>query len=358
MTNVIGTAPHHAHPTSTPGMVTMTMTLIDTDAVLVQLHDIIEMQVHTIGPVSASNLLKGKLQLQPTGKLPLAAVDGQTSATAPMSQNDSQQLLSNDNDAAPDSSLSCSIFAAVEGTEVCALIDSGSFVSIVSEDFRNSYPALKKRPMTASSVPARSVNGQCLDILGKLTSGIRLGKQVWQQEFGVLRGAYQPVILGWDFLEKHHALLDVKNKVLKFWDMKIPLLPKGHEVAACCNLSVLAPTRSENLITACVSPATPASPIPTDYCGVLMPNPACDIIVAHSLTEVQNGTTVVRVFNPSRDNIELHSGQHLGEFHSASSELAYSMVCNRSKSILRTFLILLQVHQELCTSQCTTTCTH
>ncbi len=71
--------------------------------------------------------------------------------------------------------------------------------------------------------------------------------------------------------------------------MKIPLLPKGHEVAACCNVSVLAPTKipamSEILISACVSPATPASPMPTDYYGV-MPNPTCDIIVAHSLSEV------------------------------------------------------------------------
>ena len=231
--------------------------------------------------------------------------------------------MPDDNRTPADSPVSSNIFAIVEGIEVCALVDSGSFVSIVSEDFRNSHPALKKRPMTASSATARSVNGQCLDILGKLTIGLRLGKQVWQQEFEVLRGAYQPVILGWDFLEKHHALLDLRNKMLQLWDMKIPLLSKGHEVAACCNVSVLAPTKipamSETLITACVSPATPASPVPTDYCGVLMPNPACDIVVAHSLSEVQNGTTVVRVLNPSRDDIELYSGQHLGEFHSASS---------------------------------------
>lgn len=105
--------------------------------------------------------------------------------------------------------------------------------------------------------------------------------------------------------------------------MKIPLLPKGHEVAACCNVSVLAPTKipamSETLITACVSAATPASPVPTDYYGVLIPNPTCDIVVAHTLSEVQNGTTVVRMLNPSSDEIELYPGQHLGEFHSGSS---------------------------------------
>ncbi len=64
----------------------------------------------------------------------------------------------------PDGSGSSNIFAIVEGTEVCALIDSGSFVFIVSEDFRNSHPALKKRPIAASTVQACSVSGQRLDI--------------------------------------------------------------------------------------------------------------------------------------------------------------------------------------------------
>jgi len=49
--------------------------------------------------------------------------------------------------------------------------------------------------MKPSSLPARSVDGQCLDILGKFTIGIRLGHQVWQQDFEILRVACQPVIL-------------------------------------------------------------------------------------------------------------------------------------------------------------------
>lgn len=44
--------------------------------------------------------------------------------------------------------------------------------------------------MAASSIPARSINGQRLDILAKLTIGLRLAKQVQQQEFEVVRGAY------------------------------------------------------------------------------------------------------------------------------------------------------------------------
>jgi len=123
--------------------------------------------------------------------------------------------------------------------------------------------------------------------------------------------------------------------MLQLWDMKIPLLPKGQEVTACCNVSVLAPTKipamSETLITACVSAATPASPMPTDYYGVLMPNPSCDIIVAHSLSEVQNGTTVVQILNPSRDDVELHQVKtwvSFIQFHLLTLYQRKDRVCN------------------------------
>ncbi len=68
MTNVTGSTPHHAHSTRTPGMVATMMTLTDTDAVLVQLHNVIKIQVYTIGPVLASSLLKGMHTLATTDR--------------------------------------------------------------------------------------------------------------------------------------------------------------------------------------------------------------------------------------------------------------------------------------------------
>lgn len=59
---------HHAHPTSTTGMVVLTMTLTDTDAVLVQLHGETEMEVHTLGAVSDSSHLKDLHTLAPTDR--------------------------------------------------------------------------------------------------------------------------------------------------------------------------------------------------------------------------------------------------------------------------------------------------
>ncbi|KAL7885326.1 hypothetical protein AOLI_G00056210 [Acnodon oligacanthus] len=76
---------------------------------------------------------------------------------------------------------------------------------------------------------------------------------------------------------------------------------------------------SETIITACVSGATAASPVPNDYVGILVPNATCDVVAAHSVSEVQTGMTVVRVLNTTENDIELLPGQHLGEFHSTSS---------------------------------------
>lgn len=202
------------------------------------------------------------------------------------------------------------------------LLHTGSSISIVSEEFRVSHPALKKRPLKSSFVLARSVNGQYLDILGSLTLGMRVGKESLQHDFNVVRGAFHNVIIGWDFLQKHHALLDLRDNSLQLWATQLPLLPKSHDTA-CCNVTVLSPTKipatSESIITACVTGLTTATPVPSDYVGVLVPNPVGDVVVAHSVSEVQNGLIVARVLNTTNDDIDLHPGQHLGEFLSLSS---------------------------------------
>lgn len=138
---------------------------------------------------------------------------------------------------------------------------------------------------------------------------MRLGTELLQHDFQVVRGAHHPIILGWDFLQKHHALIDVTNEKMSLWNFELPLLSTGHEAAACCNVSVLASTKlppwSETVITACVAGATAVSPVPTAYTGVLEPNTASNVAVAHTLSEVQKGLTTVRVLNTTEEDIEI-----------------------------------------------------
>lgn len=108
---------------------------------------------------------------------------------------------------------------------------------------------------------------------------------------------------------KHHVVLDVVNQKLSLWNVELPLHPTGHKAAACCNVSVLTSTKllawSETIITSCVAGAMAVSPVPTDRIGVLEPNRASNVAIAHTLSEVQNGLTVVQVLNTTEEDIEL-----------------------------------------------------
>lgn len=112
----------------------------------------------------------------------------------------------------------------IEGMEVQMLVDSGSSVSLMSADFRMSIPTLRNRPLRKDYVSAHAVNGQMLDTLGTITVTFQLGTESWQHVFHVLRETTQTVLLGWDFLLKNHALLDLSNAKLQLWDITVPLL--------------------------------------------------------------------------------------------------------------------------------------
>ncbi|KAG1936460.1 hypothetical protein F2P79_018511 [Pimephales promelas] len=150
----------------------------------------------------------------------------------------------------------------------------------MSSDFRMSVPALRSRPMKKDYIATRAVNGQMLDTLGTLTVTLQLGTETWQQVFHVVREATQSVLLGWDFLVKNHALLDVSQAKLQLWDVSIPLLASEDFVPACCNVS---------LATNMTFPALSESVVP------------------------------VRIDSPSvAQDISIRQGTHLGEFYSVT----------------------------------------
>ncbi len=187
---------------------------------------------------------------------------------------------------------------SIEGTEVNILVDSGATESFISADFRKSVPVLHKRPLKVDFVAARAVNGQMLDTLGTITATLHLGNNSWQHVFHVLRGSTQTALLGLDFLVPNRALLDYAHDVLQLWDAGVPLLCDKDLIPECCNVSIATattlPPLSEMLVLVCVSPTRPMDRSP-DFVGYLKPNiqNKCECVVAHAVTSVKEGTTVL-----------------------------------------------------------------
>ena len=126
----------------------------------------------------------------------------------------------------------------VEGVDVTVLIDSGSNVSLISEEFRMSIPALRKRVLNTQYSFARAVNGHLLDTLGTVTLPIRLGGKYWEQVVHVVRGATQTILLGFDFMLLTHAVMDAGRGLLHLGDIDIPLMQASDFIPECCDISM------------------------------------------------------------------------------------------------------------------------
>ena len=209
----------------------------------------------------------------------------------------------------------------IEGTVVPMLLDSGSSVSLISADFRMSVPTLRNRPLKKDYVSARAVNGQMLDTLGTIPVILCLGTESWQHTFHVLRETTQAVLLGWDFLVRNHALLDITHGKLQLWDTTIPLLRGSDLTPVCCNVAIANtmtfPPLSEIIVPVNVHPPSSSVAYSNYFVGYLEPNipDSSNLVVAHTVTAVRNGVTCARVLNPTKSDVVLQQGTHLGEFY-------------------------------------------
>ena len=212
----------------------------------------------------------------------------------------------------------------IEGTVIPVLLDSGSSVSLISAEFRMSVPALRNRPLKKDFISARAVNGQMLDTLGTITVVLCLGTESLQHTFHVIRDTTQAVLLGWDFMLKNHALLDIAHARLQLWGTTVPLLKGKDLTPVCCNVAITntmtLPPLTEIIVPVSVKPPSSSGAYSTDFVGYLEPNipHSSDFVVAHTVTTVQKGATCARILNPTKNDVILRQGTHLGEFYSIS----------------------------------------
>ncbi len=214
------------------------------------------------------------------------------------------------------------VFAIIENIAIQAFIDTGSEISLISETLRMSTPSLAKKPIQKSFLLAKSVTGDYLDTLGMLPITIRLGEEVFSHDVQVVRNAIQPVILGWDFLSKHHAAIDLRENHLKLWNRTVPLLCWQERVplrsSAVTLEPILIPARSQINMLARIQANSGEKEFTCNYVGLLDPEiqSVPGLFVARTVTSVKAGVTCVRAMNPTNEDCHVPCGTRLGEFHS------------------------------------------
>ena len=215
----------------------------------------------------------------------------------------------------------------VASVAISALIDTGSLdLSIISESFYDILcgvcPELQLSPPDCQ---AASVSGANLTVLGRVRLPLKLGSQVVEHEFHVIRESLYPCILGVDCLQSIGAVIDFSKKLLLVNEQKLPFLserPKfGGFKPVSVNLveTVELPPHSRNRLQASVSDISGFG------CGLFEPvEHLCDskspkhavslVFAARALVSPHNNTVPVEIVNAGHSPVQLCKGTKLGTF--------------------------------------------
>ncbi|KAL7838997.1 hypothetical protein SRHO_G00256550 [Serrasalmus rhombeus] len=212
----------------------------------------------------------------------------------------------------------------LSGSEQYALIDTGSGLSLITEECCEAIPALASQPIRKSFVLASSVTGHLLDMIGCITALVHIGDVTLSHIFHIVRTSSHPVILGWDFLTQHSATLSVPHAYLQILDTVVHFSSPQHliplQCAAIAASPVTVPPLSEMVITVSINCGNTKVACAESYVGIVEPHPPSTsaLAIARTLTTVHDGQGLVRVVNPSPEPVSLAGGCPLGQVFSLS----------------------------------------
>ncbi|KAJ8045567.1 hypothetical protein HOLleu_08601 [Holothuria leucospilota] len=158
----------------------------------------------------------------------------------------------------------------IEDVSVDAFVDTGSDLTLISEELRNTIPSLCKQSKTQPYALGKSVTGDTIDAVGRVTATISIGSNRLLDEFHVARNVSKPLILGWDFLLRHKASVDITEGTMTLGEEAVPLLRRQY----------------------------------FDEPNILIPR---------ALVQVKEGHTIATIVNPTRTTVQVKGNHLLGK---------------------------------------------
>lgn len=115
----------------------------------------------------------------------------------------------------------------VEGVRTFALVDTGAAVSVIAA---NLCRVLRKVTTPLSGLSLHTASAQQVTPLAACTARVVIEGNLYIVEFIVLSACSHDVILGWDFLSRHNAVIDCARAEVEFSPLcDAPLLDALHQ---------------------------------------------------------------------------------------------------------------------------------
>ncbi len=191
------------------------------------------------------------------------------------------------------------VIRLVESRQTRMLVDTGSAVTIVSEE------------VWKEATENQLLHGQPLQVLGRTQLKLQVGELRSTFTVLVVRGVTQECILGADFLSQHNCLVDLRRRELLVGGKAVALESVANRPPSACHVCL-----GEDVET----PAWHQVQLPVKLVatgGELENLDGCletahaflkkhDLLVAHSVSSVKDGQIFTRILNPSPLSVVIH----------------------------------------------------
>ncbi|KAL5469217.1 hypothetical protein EMCRGX_G030441 [Ephydatia muelleri] len=195
--------------------------------------------------------------------------------------------------------------------ETVMLVDTGSSVTILHENIWKK--AVKgKKELKQATCPVMAVNGESLPLCGQAEVTLQVGSYSGVHKVLVVRDMTQQCLLGTDFLEQCHCVINMGTRTLTMAGVKqqVPLLG---------GVRVRLPVRLET-----------DSDVFKDGRGLFEPKPSDDhsgLLVAHSVSYVSSqGDTVIQLMNVTSTPISVYAGEKMSVLSELQEEISANAV--------------------------------
>ena len=210
------------------------------------------------------------------------------------------------------------------GKDVKFLCDTGATISILNEAAYRELCKQSKINLNTDTdrLVAKTVNGQNLQIHGKVMLNFKLGSKGFQHTFYVTNTNH-PAILGFDFLTKHQAKLDCSTGILHIKGQDVPLgecasqevsNSNSFEVDLVVSETVTIEPWTKNVILVdCDHPDVKIFENKTGIVQPKLPN-RWNMLAGDVLTKIQNTQVPVLIVNPGDTSVTMHKKTKIGRF--------------------------------------------
>ena len=203
--------------------------------------------------------------------------------------------------------------AKIGGLDCFVLVDTGASRSIIPKQL---WLSVNKGGSDLVNYIGRATaaNGGGMHILGSWQTVCQFDSLALVADFLVSDIPSNEVLLGFDFLAKYGAIVDLGNKECRIMGKLLPLVdlePSIEPQIVVVHTDTLVPPRSEAIVWGQVQSGW------GDYAeGMLEPSSSIakqsDILVARVVCSVQHGKLPVRVINVTNDSLPLKRGMKVG----------------------------------------------